>query len=49
MICFSIMHGDMIFYRVIGSSGELIGYGGGLERKKWLIEHEKSHSQNQTE
>lgn len=36
-------------HRVIGSSGELIGYGGGLERKKWLIEHEKSHSQNQTE
>ncbi len=28
-------------HRVIGSSGELIGYGGGLWRKKWLIEHEK--------
>ena len=36
-------------HRVIGSTGELIGYGGGLERKKWLIEHEKSHSHNQTE
>ena len=33
-------------HRVIGSTGELIGYGGGLERKKWLIEHEKSHSKN---
>ena len=28
-------------HRVIGSSGELIGYGSGLWRKKWLIEHEK--------
>lgn len=27
-------------HRVIGTNGELIGYGGGLERKKWLIEHE---------
>ncbi len=28
-------------HRVIGSDGSLIGYGGGLERKKWLIDHEK--------
>ena len=28
-------------HRVIGSSGALIGYGGGLWRKKWLIEHER--------
>jgi methylated-DNA-[protein]-cysteine S-methyltransferase len=28
-------------HRVIGSSGELIGYGGGMKRKKWLLEHEK--------
>ena len=27
-------------HRVIGSSGELVGYGGGLWRKKWLLEHE---------
>lgn len=27
-------------HRVIGKSGELVGYGGGLERKKWLLEHE---------
>ena len=30
-------------HRVIGSNGELIGYGGGLERKKWLIEHENKN------
>jgi O-6-methylguanine DNA methyltransferase len=28
-------------HRVIGSSGSLTGYGGGLERKTWLIEHER--------
>jgi methylated-DNA-[protein]-cysteine S-methyltransferase len=28
-------------HRVIGSSGDLVGYAGGLWRKKWLIEHEK--------
>jgi methylated-DNA-[protein]-cysteine S-methyltransferase len=27
-------------HRVIGSDGSLTGYGGGLERKKWLLEHE---------
>ncbi len=27
-------------HRVIGSNKELIGYGGGLWRKKWLLEHE---------
>jgi methylated-DNA-[protein]-cysteine S-methyltransferase len=27
-------------HRVIGSSGSLTGYGGGLERKRWLLEHE---------
>jgi len=27
-------------HRVIGSNGELIGYGGDLWRKKWLLEHE---------
>lgn len=29
-------------HRVIGSNGKLIGYEGGLWRKKWLLEHEKS-------
>jgi methylated-DNA-[protein]-cysteine S-methyltransferase len=27
-------------HRVIGSTGALTGYGGGMERKKWLLEHE---------
>ena len=27
-------------HRVIGSNGSLIGYGGDLWRKKWLLEHE---------
>ncbi|MCL4109080.1 UNVERIFIED_CONTAM: hypothetical protein GTU68_030992 [Idotea baltica] len=27
-------------HRVIGSNGDLTGYGGGLERKRWLLEHE---------
>lgn len=27
-------------HRVIGSNGDLIGYAGGLHRKKWLLEHE---------
>jgi methylated-DNA-[protein]-cysteine S-methyltransferase len=27
-------------HRVIGSNGSLTGYGGGLPRKKWLLEHE---------
>jgi AraC family transcriptional regulator of adaptative response/methylated-DNA-[protein]-cysteine methyltransferase len=27
-------------HRVIGSDGRLTGYAGGLERKKWLLEHE---------
>lgn len=27
-------------HRVIGSNGSLTGYGGGLPRKRWLLEHE---------
>jgi methylated-DNA-[protein]-cysteine S-methyltransferase len=27
-------------HRVIGADGTLVGYGGGLERKQWLLEHE---------
>ncbi|MBN9089554.1 MAG: methylated-DNA--[protein]-cysteine S-methyltransferase [Reyranella sp.] len=27
-------------HRVIGSDGSLTGYGGGLERKQWLLAHE---------
>ncbi|MCL2855152.1 MAG: methylated-DNA--[protein]-cysteine S-methyltransferase [Defluviitaleaceae bacterium] len=29
-------------HRVIGANGNLVGYGGGLERKIWLLEHEKT-------
>jgi AraC family transcriptional regulator, regulatory protein of adaptative response / methylated-DNA-[protein]-cysteine methyltransferase len=31
-------------HRIIGSDGSLTGYGGGLKRKQWLIDHEKKHS-----
>ena len=31
-------------HRVIGSDGSLTGYGGGLARKRWLLEHEARHS-----
>jgi methylated-DNA-[protein]-cysteine S-methyltransferase len=27
---------------VIGANGSLTGYGGGIERKSWLLEHEAS-------
>ena len=27
-------------HRVIGADGKLAGYGGGLPRKKWLLDHE---------
>jgi|SRR4051794_18133514 methylated-DNA-[protein]-cysteine S-methyltransferase len=27
-------------HRLIGTNGSLTGYGGGLERKRWLLEHE---------
>jgi methylated-DNA-[protein]-cysteine S-methyltransferase len=27
-------------HRVIGSDGSLTGYGGGIERKRWLLDHE---------
>lgn len=31
-------------HRVIGENGSLTGYGGGLPRKKWLLDHERKHS-----
>ena len=31
-------------HRVIGANGSLTGYGGGLERKKWLLDHERMHT-----
>jgi methylated-DNA-[protein]-cysteine S-methyltransferase len=30
-------------HRVIGANGSLTGYGGGLERKVWLLEHETTY------
>ncbi|WP_373974242.1 bifunctional transcriptional activator/DNA repair enzyme AdaA [Chitinibacter sp. SCUT-21] len=30
-------------HRVIGKDGSLTGYGGGLERKRWLLEHEQAY------
>jgi methylated-DNA-[protein]-cysteine S-methyltransferase len=27
-------------HRVIGANGTLTGYGGGIERKRWLLAHE---------
>lgn len=29
-------------HRIIGSSGKLVGYAGGLSRKEWLLTHEKN-------
>ncbi|MBA2251329.1 MAG: methylated-DNA--[protein]-cysteine S-methyltransferase [Nitrospirales bacterium] len=31
-------------HRVIGANGSLTGYGGGLQRKQWLLDHERKHS-----
>jgi methylated-DNA-[protein]-cysteine S-methyltransferase len=32
-------------HRVIGANGTLTGYGGGLERKRWLLAHENQSRQ----
>jgi methylated-DNA-[protein]-cysteine S-methyltransferase len=29
-------------HRVIGAGGSLVGYGGGLDRKRWLLDHERA-------
>ncbi|GMU06328.1 methylated-DNA--[protein]-cysteine S-methyltransferase [Corallococcus caeni] len=31
-------------HRVIGSNASLTGYAGGLERKRWLLNHEQTHA-----
>ncbi|MGY4384581.1 methylated-DNA-[protein]-cysteine S-methyltransferase [Pedobacter sp. UYP24] len=37
-------------HRVIGSNGKLVGYAGGLWRKKWLLQHESEiNHKGQTE
>jgi methylated-DNA-[protein]-cysteine S-methyltransferase len=33
-------------HRVIGSDGSLTGYGGGLDRKEWLLAHERAHARD---
>ena len=33
-------------HRIIGNNGKLTGYAGGLERKKWLLLHERQCSGN---
>lgn len=32
-------------HRVIGKNGDLVGYGGGLETKTWLLQHEGAFSE----
>ncbi|MCW5600830.1 methylated-DNA--[protein]-cysteine S-methyltransferase [Nitrosomonas sp.] len=32
-------------HRVIGANGKLVGYGGGLPRKQWLLAHEAKQSE----
>src|SRR5262245_48426702 len=34
-------------HRVIGSTGSLTGYGGGLKRKQWLLDHERRWRKDQ--
>ena len=36
-------------HRVIGSNGSLTGFGGGLDRKRWLLEHEGALAGGQAE
>lgn len=31
-------------HRVIGADGTLTGYGGGMDKKAWLLDHEKQHA-----
>jgi len=31
-------------HRVIGANGALVGYAGGIERKQWLLEHERRYA-----
>ena len=35
-------------HRVIGSNGTLTGYGGGLDRKAWLLDHETARGSKGT-
>lgn len=33
-------------HRVVGANGDLVGFGGGLSVKRWLLNHERQHSPN---
>ncbi len=33
-------------HRVIGKQGSLVGYAGGLEKKQWLLSHERENQSN---
>jgi len=33
-------------HRVIGANGSLTGFGGGIDRKRWLLAHERLHAHN---
>jgi methylated-DNA-[protein]-cysteine S-methyltransferase len=33
-------------HRVIGADGSLTGYGGGLHRKRWLLDHESRYQES---
>jgi len=33
-------------HRVVGANGSMTGFGGGIERKEWLLRHEKIKSNN---
>jgi methylated-DNA-[protein]-cysteine S-methyltransferase len=35
-------------HRLIGSTGALTGYAGGLGTKRWLLAHERSHADRRT-
>jgi methylated-DNA-[protein]-cysteine S-methyltransferase len=35
-------------HRIVGSTGSLTGYGGGLDRKRWLLDHEAGARSYQT-
>jgi methylated-DNA-[protein]-cysteine S-methyltransferase len=31
-------------HRVVGANAKLTGYAGGLDRKRWLLDHERRHA-----